>query len=369
MIYLCTSFLCSTFFFFNFFYFFALFSFLIYLFPITHTYTFIKVKSKFFFNNAFILLWQYLTLFTLMLILLSLTKTTILGIWSNHFLISSYSIKTFLLVFVVALVVFLILSSSLYLSSKEVFDFFLTIVNFHLWVTVLFFTNSLFTLFFVIEVLTALIFLLLVVSTFSTAFFYNNTNLAYYNFIQTALPASLFQSIIFYFWISLFSSLFLYLFLLLFYTKFYSFDWFLLEYIFTNTITVGATSQLFKTSIVWFFLISALFIKIGLLPFFIWKPVFFKNLSYYFLLWYITFYYLFLFLFINQLLTNLLSYFFFYFVFLLLVLLSLSIFFLATIVLETYYIKSFLAISSIINSTYVFLVMISSEYTDLLFWL
>jgi hypothetical protein len=86
------------------------------------------------------------------------------------------------------------------------------------------FTNDIFNLYVFIEILSTLITLLLITSTFSTTYFYNNLNLNLHNYFNNTTPFFFVQMLMYFFWISLISSLNLFFFLILFYIKFLTFD-------------------------------------------------------------------------------------------------------------------------------------------------
>ena len=288
--------------------------------------------------------------------------------WFGHIIFSSFSQKSFFLISFVFLIILYVYSSSSYLTSQEFSDYLSVIYSFYFWVSVLYFTNSIFTLIFGIEVLSTLIFLLIITSSYSSNYYYNNLDLSSFNYKNYAFPFSTLQSILFFFWISLIASLSLFLFLLFFYIKLLTFDWFLVEYIFLYFVETKSLVDINSLGLVWFIFLLCIFIKCGLTPFYIWKPTFFKGLYTNVLFFYICFYYMFLFLFIINMLVVYFHAIFYYFVFVQVVLLFVGLFFLLFILCETFYLKSFLAISSILNSVLVLLALASNHSLDSLLW-
>jgi len=347
-----------------------LISIVIYLIPtLVNFYSTLKVKKKFYFINGFSLYWILCIYIFLNIINIWILKTPVVSIWSNHFLINNYNLKMVYFIFFIFLFILLVYTTVFYMSSKEVYDYYMVIINFNLWMVILHSTNSLFSVLFVIEVLTTLVLLLNTVSVFSSAYFNLNLKLSYYDFNHKNLPSSFIKSILFYFWTSLLSSLFLYFFLIFFYQRINTFDWYVVEYIFTYFINFTSLTSLMKFSVIWYFLIFSFFLKCGLMPYFIWKPTYFKGVPYYTLFWYITYFYLFLFIFIVQLLTNYFSIIFYQYIYLISIFVLVGLLFLNLLILETYYIKSFLAISSILNSTYLIFILINPHTLTTLFWL
>jgi hypothetical protein len=211
--------------------------------------------------------------------------------------------------------------------------------------------------------------MLIVTSTFSTTYFYRNLDFSFGHFFQNSTPYTYLQSVLFFFWISLISSLNLFLFILLFYVKALTFDWTLAEYVFEFFVSTSSSRDLLSMGIAWFVFIFCLFLKCGLAPFYIWKPTFFKGIPIYTLFFYITYFYFMLFIFIIYLLTTHFSTIFYFYTIVTSLFVLAGMVVLLSIMCESFYIKSFLAISSIINSLLVFLALLSTHTTDVLLWI
>ena len=155
------------------------------------------------------------------------------SIWFSHILCTNYTLKiSYIMIFIFFLINLVLLSTS-YFTSREIYDYFIVLYNFFYWIILLFAANTIFTAIFVIEVISAVIFLLIVTSTYSANYFYRNISFAFGHLFQNSTPFTFLQSLIYYFWISLISALNLFLFVLLLYIKAHTLDWFTLEYIFT----------------------------------------------------------------------------------------------------------------------------------------
>ena len=233
----------------------------------------------------------------------------------------------------------------------------------------LFFSNNIFTVIFFIEVLSTLITLLLITSVFSSTYFYNNLNLSKHAYFAQSTPFALLQTLMFFFWISLISSLNLFVFLVLFYLHFLTFDWFLLEAVFAYLLAVSDLQMLASASLTWFTFLFCIFLKCGLVPFYFWKPTFFKGIPLHALLFYITFFYFFIFLFFIYFFLMYLNELFYFNLSINLSLLSVGLVWLVFIICESYHIKAFLAMSSILNTLIMFLAMSSYSAVDYLFLL
>jgi len=281
--------------------------------------------------------------------------STTFSIWFGHLVVLNFGLKMTYLNITMLLWILVIILSNSYFSSKEIYDYLITILNAFFWVLILFFINSIFSTIFLIEVLSTIIFLLIITSNYSTTFFYNNTNLSKGVYTQQIFPNSLIQSLLFFFWVSLVASLNLFLFITLNYIKIFSFDWFLIEHIFTYFTLSTSFWDIVSVSIAWFIFIFSIFLKCGLVPVFFWKPIFFKGLSFHLIFIYVCYFYFFFFIFLIHLLTVYFSELYYYYVFVVSLLLLLAVLLLLMILCESYYIKIFLAMSSILNSVLVFI--------------
>jgi hypothetical protein len=285
--------------------------------------------------------------------------------WFGHLIFSNLQFKINYLFFFFFFLILIAYFSVFYYSSAEIYDYIITIYSFFFWLNLLFFSNNIFTFIFFIEVLSTLISLLFITSTFSSLYFYNNISLTLNNYFNNSTPFAFLQTLLFFFWISLVSSLNLFVFLILLYIKFLTFNWFLLEAIFSYVILNQSFKSIFYISLTWFNFMFCIFLKCGVVPFYFWKPTFFKGLSLHVLMFYILIFYFFLF---NYLIFFFLIYLndLFYFNTLInFIILMFGLIMLLFIILESFYIKAFLAISSIINTFFVFLAMSSFNIVDL----
>jgi hypothetical protein len=332
-------------------------SLLTYMLPVlnnTQGYTNFKNKSTFFLINWNDISWLIITPYILFLLTNLIWSSSVLSVWFGHITLTLYTSKIIYLILLVFLTVILVLLTTSYFSSKEIYDYFLTLFNFFYWIVLLFLSNSIFTLIFIIEVLSTLIFLLIITSVYSTSFFYKTTNTYKSHFFEQNTPFSYIQSLLFFFWISLISSLNLFLFLIFLFFKCFTLDWYLLEHIFFYLTTVSTIFEIFSIGLVWFIFLFCLFVKCGLAPFFIWKPTFFKGIPLQTLFFYICFFYFFLFVFIINILTSYFSEIFYFYTFIITLFILISIITLFAILCESLYLKVFLAVSSILNSVLVF---------------
>ena len=287
--------------------------------------------------------------------------------WFGHLFFSGFQMKITYIILTMFYFIWLAYITSFYYTSQEVYDYTIVSYSFFLWTLFLFYANNIMTVVFFIEILSTLIMLIIVTSTFSSTYFYNNLNLDQHNYFNQTLPTSFLQTIMFFFWISLVSSLNLFVFLTLFYLKFFSLDWATIEVVFFHIVRVSDMKYIFSISLTWLTFLFCIFLKCGLVPFYFWKPIFFKGIPLHVLFFYITFFYFFLFLFFTYFFIFYLGELFYFNLFLNVVILTLGLVILIFIICESFYIKAFLAMSSILNTLFVFLALNSYCVVDFLF--
>lgn len=289
--------------------------------------------------------------------------------WFGHVLVSGFQVKMFTLVWLIFLITYYVESSSTYFSSRDAFDSLITKLSLTFWLVFIFFSNNLITTIFIIEVMSALLFLLITTSVYSTTFYYKNIDFSSYNYFQNAIPYTFINSIIYFFWVSLIASLNLFLFTIYLYTNLMSLDWYLLEHVYSYYLSVSSYKELYATGIIWFIMLFSILLKCGIAPFFIWKPTFFKGLPMNTLFFYITLFYFTLFLFFIHFISSYMFYFTSTYSYIFLIIMLFGIIVLISILFESFFIKSFLAVSSILNSLLVFLALASTHGESITFFL
>jgi hypothetical protein len=287
--------------------------------------------------------------------------------WFGHLVLSSIQYKVFYWIIALFTLVWVTYSTSFYFTSTEIYDYSIVTYFFAFWILLLFYSTNLFSFIFFIEILATLIILLLITSTFSTSYFYSTTTFSTHSYFQQSFPFALIQTLLFFFWVSLIGSLNLFLFLILFYVKLVTFDWALVEVLFQYTVNVGSLKDLFYISLAWFNFLVCIFLKCGLAPFYFWKPTFFKGMSLHALFFYLTFFYFFLILYFAYVLIILLNEVFYFNIFINILLLSSGLVLLTVTLLESYYLKAFFALSSILNTLLIFLALSSLNTIDFIF--
>lgn len=362
----------SFFFFSQFLYIFFIFFIIVYLLPIVKDinlfYRF-KKASTFSYITGFDVYWLLLTPLVLIGTLSFSWASPLITVWFGHIIISAFQIKMSFLIIVTFATLLAMYCTSFYFSSREVFDYILTCFNLFIWIFLIFFSNSLFSVVFFFEILSTIIFLLLVSSTFSSTYYYNNLNLTLHNYFHTTTPFYYLQTLVFFFWVSLLASINLFFFFTLFYLHFLTLDWHLFESIFLFNSMFFDAKNLFLVMFIWANLLFCIFLKCGLVPFYAWKPGFFKGLPLHALLFYIIFFYFFLFLFFIVFFLIHMNEIFYFFIFINIVFLLAGLLTLIFILCEAYYLKVFFAMSSILNTLFIFLALTGGRSVDTLLFL
>jgi len=149
-------------------------SILTYILPVISSnlkYSMSSEKTNFWFINGFDLFWVFLTPYLIMFFLLNFWVAPSISSWFGHVVFTGFQIKMSYFILLIFILVILILMNTVYFTSRESYDYVIVTFNFCYWVTILFWTNTVFTTIFVIEVISTLIFLLVITSTFSSTFF------------------------------------------------------------------------------------------------------------------------------------------------------------------------------------------------------
>ena len=203
-------------------------------------------------------------LLSTLLLLLSIHLTWVgypATIWFNHLIYATFQQKTAFFLWTYFAFLLTLLTTSLFLASQGAFDYLSNVIHLFLWILLFYMSNNLFTFVFFIEVLSTLVNLLLVTSAYSSPYFYNTQNLNTQKYFHSILPLTFLQVLVFYFWISLIAALNLFVFLLLFYSSSLSYDWFLLEVLFSYFLHSSPIKNLFTLALVWLNFLFCVFLK------------------------------------------------------------------------------------------------------------
>jgi hypothetical protein len=258
-------------------------------------------------------------------------------------------------------------STGIHSSSVNVLDYLISVLNFFFWTWFTSFSSNVFSFIFFLELLSAATTLFLVTSSFASSHFHNNLSFSRHSYFSTSMPTSFLQMIMLFFWLTLVSSLTLFLLLLFSYLKFFSYDFSLLSTVFTFTTTVSSLWSAVSVSFVWLTLLACIFIKCGIAPFYLWKPAFFRGMSLNALFFYVYVYYFTVFFLSLYVTFFYLNEIFMFHLYVSLALVAVATLILPSILTESYYIKTFLALSSVLNSILLIYALCNPQTSDSLF--
>ena len=271
--------------------------------------------------------------------------------WFGHLICGEFQFFIINLLTNLFILLFLIYKIIFWYSTREINDYIITCFFIYNWSIFLFFSNSLFTTIFFFEIISISVFLLFLNICFSSynirynAFLYVNRRYSSFFILNYYL-----NSLIFYYWISFIASVGMFIFLSLFLINFCSFEWFFINLIFIYETQTLIKFDLFYYNIIWYFFLMFFFIKIGLSPIYLWKPLFLKGLPTYVLFFYLIFYYTSILIYFLFLLNNYFSPILIYFNITNFIVTFSGILLLFFSISNIFFFKSFLGFSSMINS-------------------
>lgn len=288
----------------------------------------------------------------------------------GHLVFTSFERKIALLVFLLFLTYVSISGPAFFFVNSSSYDFVLTLYHITTWLVFLFLVSNILSLSFVIEVLTGLVTLLLVTSHTPSSHGSSLSTLVYSSTsAKSSMSTTYLFSLLIFFWTSLITTLTLFLFLLLVYVKFLTVDWSLVSLLADYYVSHTSSSEVAGLSFTWLLGLLCVLLKCGVVPFFLWKPTFFKGIALNALFFYIFVFYFTLFLYFINFLMGLFSELLFFNLALLAFTLVLGVAVLPSILYETLNLKSFFAMSSIMNSVIVLFTLLNYNFVSSYFFL
>ena len=294
------------------------------------------------------------------------------NVWFGQIVMSSMQRNLTLLCVSSFGLVYYIYNTNIIYNTKDVYDFIIALFNTLIWTFLLFYSNNLFVVIFFIEILTGLTTLVLITSAFSSTYNYQVWNFSKSLYFNSILPKNTLDTLIFFFWMSLVSSLLLFIFTIFFYTHLFTFEFSLIEVVTSHILHTTTFKHFLAITLISTILIIIVFLKCGLVPLYAWKPIVFKGMTLHVIFFYICYYYYYLLMFFVYLFivychdilweSRVIT-------FILISFLLVGIVTLVFILTESYYLKSFLAMSSILNTLLIFLGLSSLSLSNYLFLL
>jgi len=290
-----------------------------------------------------------------LLIILSI-KGYIFSLFYSHIVINSSSLNFFIFVSTVFTILLVILKNITEFNWNTYSEFYYIYILMYLWFIGLFCINNLFSFIFYLELLSlSITSCLICFLKFNDVSYFYNFNLFYEN----KKNKFFLYSFLYIFWISFLSLIFLFLSFSYVIRLVGTFDLFIIDIVLINSIYGLTSLKLMNLSFLWYTFISSISLKLGLFPFFLWKPNFFKSIPYLYLLIYVSLFYFFIFIYSYILIFNYLYIFILKFYFLNLFFFIITLILLTFVLFNVNYIKVFVAYSSILNSTLMLFVLLN----------
>lgn len=264
--------------------------------------------------------------------------------WWSHFKINNYLLYMYL-------IVILFNTYFLYIADKHVknnnnysIDYIFSIINITLFIPLIFLSNTLFTFFFLIELVSCSIFYKFIVSKLS----FKNNN---YKDNFFSIYSKNYINILFYqYWSSFFSSVLIVFSIFFFFYISGTTEWSILNFLISSNNQINYLNNSIMFLIITIVLIVGFIIKLGIAPIQLYKIEIYKGLPFLSIFFYTTFYFLVFFLFFSMLfiyyLTSLINY---YWVILFIISL-IGLIYILSLMFDINIFKAFLAYSTIINS-------------------
>lgn len=311
-----------------------------------------KLDYRVFYNYFLIqIFFVFLSLF--------LFKSEAVTFWWDHFRLTQFEYYLYYYVFLfLILCLFVFYQTSKYplnISSEYVFSLSNIVVCFCL----LFFANTFYTAFFILEAISCFIFYKFSISKFwfkvdkKNQLFKKNSN-----FLKL-IPKTFVNTLFFQYWSTFFSSVIMLFSLIYLFTVLTSSSWNVLNNINVILVVTEYFNPLFLYVCIALLLIGV-FIKLGITPLHLYKVEIYKGMPLVSLFFYTTFFFLIYFLFFIKLILFNIPSFSYVYAGILLSFILFGFLFLISLLFNNFFLKTFFAYSSVLNSLIVFIIIINS---------
>ena len=308
-------------------------------------------------NYKCYVLWNILTLF-----LLFISISSFYGVqqtfWWNHFKLSNFNLSLVLFLITINLILNFFLKFLNKVNINYSIDYFFALANLSIILLMIFFSNTIYTFIFILELNSNLIFYKFVVSKFwfkSNKFSFLN-NFTKFNKI---LPKFYLNMLFFQYWVTFFSSILLLYSLINLIMLYGSSEWIIVDFLTQSDYYINYNNNWFFLIMIWFTFFLGLFLKIGFTPLHLFKIEVYKGLPFISIFFYTIYYFLVFFLFFVILIMNYIHASHIYWWFLIFVMLILGGIYIIFLFFDVNYIKAFFAYSTIINSYSLFCVVMT----------
>lgn len=306
-------------------------------------------------NYNFFIKWSFI-LYLYMFFFLYFIKIDFSLFWFNHLKISNFILNLVIVVVLVSLFVILCIkninNSNVNYSIDYFFSFFCLIV----FIPLMFFSNTLYTFIFILEVNSLLILYKFSVSKFIFKDTFKNNS----NYLSRKLPFFYLNMLFFQYWANFFSSVLLFVSTFNFIFLFGSSEWLLFNFLNYVNYNVYYFNNIIFFFILWLSFFIGFFLKLGFTPIHLFKIEVYKGLPFISVFFYTTIYFLSFFLFFVLFVIYYVNSFKIYFYFLFLFFFIIGILYVIFLLFDINLIKSFFAYSTVVNVLAFFSILISS---------
>jgi len=273
--------------------------------------------------------------------------------WWSHFKINNYLLYLFLIVLVFSTYFLYLTDKHIKINNNYSIDYIFSLINITLFIPVIFLANTMFTFFFVIELVSCSIFYKFVVSkiSFDSKNFKNNFFSIY---------SKNYLNVLFYqYWSSFFSSVLIVFSIYFIYAICGTTEWTVLNFIIATNFQLNYISNNIYFLFLSLTIIIGFIIKLGIAPIQLYKIELYKGLPFLSIFFYTAFYFLVFFLFFSITIIYYISSLQLYLWIILLIISLIGIIYVLSMLFDINLFKAFLAYSTIINSIAFILIIIA----------
>ena len=308
-----------------------------------------KINYNFFIKWSFILYIYFFLFFYFIKIDFNL-------FWFNHLKINNFILNVVLVIMFLSLFVLLCIKNVNNSNINYSIDYFFSIFCLIVFIPLMFFSNTLYTFIFILEVNSLLILYKFAVSKFIFKETLKNNS----NYLTRRLPFYYLNMLFFQYWANFFSSILLFVSVFNFIFLFGSSEWIAFNFLNYVNYNIYYFNNLVFFFVLWVSFFIGFFLKLGFTPIHLFKIEVYKGLPFISIFFYTTIYFLSFFLFFILFVIYFVNSFKIYFYFLFFIFFITGLLYLIFLLFDINLIKSFFAYSTIVNVLSFFSILLSS---------
>ena len=305
-------------------------------------------------NTSFVYYYYYLV--TLNLVSGFLLHGRSETIWFNHFQLNNFHLCVSYLFFFVSLSLFWMLRTIIYKNQLvKSTDYLFSLINLVIFLPHLFWVNTLFTFLFVLEIISTLLLYKLISSKL---WFKGPKDEEIVTTSSNKTPNNYVNMVFFQYWVTFLSTIFIVYFYINVFYFYGTTDWYVIQFI--NNCSMLSKSTFLAQKLLVSIFVFAVFFKLGITPFHLFKVEVYKGIPFLSIFFYTTYYFIVFFLFFIFLLSDLFAGFTNQYYVLVSSLLVVGSVYTIVLLFDVSFLKAFFTYSTIINSIGFLLVFIST---------